>query len=138
MQTAIQAIYRDMEYAKSLIEKKAGKNAAAARHAATSGSEDIEDDDEEESWTFVTGEEDDSEVDTMLRKSTILAPGANSRTLGTRATLTSTPKDILWTTAGTAIAEPGPLTPLERDPSNASAGGLGPSSSAEKRASRER
>lgn len=41
---AIQRIYRDMAYAKDLIEAKASKN------AAVSESEDVED---EEEWTFV-------------------------------------------------------------------------------------
>ncbi|KAJ2990972.1 hypothetical protein NUW58_g2700 [Xylaria curta] len=47
---AIQSIYRDLEYAKSLVASKAGKN------AATSGSADEavgDDESEEESWTFV-------------------------------------------------------------------------------------
>ena len=48
MENAIQNIYRDLEYAKSLIKRKVGKNAQA----------DIEDDDEtEESWTFVGSDE---------------------------------------------------------------------------------
>ena len=63
MQTAIQYIYRDLEYAMSLVKAKAGKN--AARHG-------IDDDDEEhpeESWTFVG----DSDADPM-RQSVILSP----------------------------------------------------------------
>ena len=42
---AIQSIYRDLEYAKSLIKRKAGKNENA--------DDDDDDDEAEESWTFV-------------------------------------------------------------------------------------
>ncbi|KAG6188188.1 Sterol 3-beta-glucosyltransferase [Claviceps purpurea] len=51
--TAIQNIYRDLEYAKSLIKRKIGHN----------GQLDAEEDDEaEESWTFVGAEEPDPDV----------------------------------------------------------------------------
>ncbi|KAJ3498494.1 hypothetical protein NLG97_g1094 [Lecanicillium saksenae] len=51
---AIQSIYRDMEYAKSLIKRKAGKNEQA---------EPDEDDEEtEESWTFVGSDEPDPDM----------------------------------------------------------------------------
>lgn len=51
---AIQSIYRDMEYAKSLIKRKAGKNEQT---------EPDEDDEEtEESWTFVGGDEPDPDM----------------------------------------------------------------------------
>ncbi len=51
---AIQSIYRDLEYAKSLIKCKVGKNDGA----------DADDDDDviEESWTFVGGDEPDPEA----------------------------------------------------------------------------
>lgn len=48
--TAIQCIYRDLEYAKSLIKRRAGKN---------SQNEAVEDDETEESWTFVGRDEPD-------------------------------------------------------------------------------
>lgn len=50
---AIQCIYRDLEYAKSLIKRKAGKNA----HADTG-----EDEETEESWTFVGSDEPDPDA----------------------------------------------------------------------------
>ena len=53
MQTAIQAIYRDMDYAKSLIKKRGGKMEA------------MEEDESEESWTFVGSDEPDPDVHTM-------------------------------------------------------------------------
>lgn len=61
-----------MDYAKSLIDKKAGNNAAAAERA-TSGSDDIEDDAEEESWTFVgEADDEDSSMEAALRQSQFL------------------------------------------------------------------
>ncbi|KAK7757541.1 Sterol 3-beta-glucosyltransferase [Diatrype stigma] len=62
--TAIQSIYRDLEYAKSLIKSKAGKNAAQANAASAIGGDlgntadgnlSVHSEDEEESWTFVGG-----------------------------------------------------------------------------------
>ena len=50
---AIQSIYRDLEYAKSLIKRKAGKNENA---------DDDDDDEAEESWTFVGGDEPDPDM----------------------------------------------------------------------------
>lgn len=54
MELAIQCIYRDMEYATSLIKRKAGKNEQP----------DAEEDEEEteESWTFVGGDEPDPDM----------------------------------------------------------------------------
>ncbi|KAI1082540.1 glycosyltransferase family 1 protein [Whalleya microplaca] len=71
---AIQCIYRDMEYAKSLIKSKAGKNAAAATATTTTGPDgavpdDVDVDvfdDEEESWTFVGTAGGDADLDTDL------------------------------------------------------------------------
>ncbi|OAA73722.1 UDP-glucose:sterol glycosyltransferase [Cordyceps fumosorosea ARSEF 2679] len=51
---AIQSIYRDMEYAKSLIKRKAGKNEQPEA--------DEDDDETEESWTFVGGDEPDPDM----------------------------------------------------------------------------
>ncbi|KAK5993084.1 Sterol 3-beta-glucosyltransferase [Cladobotryum mycophilum] len=48
--TAIQSIYRDMEYAKTLIKHKSGQL------------EPEEDDDTEESWTFIRGDEPDPDM----------------------------------------------------------------------------
>lgn len=59
--TAINSIYRDMEYAKSLIKAKAGKNAAAAGT----------DDDEPEEWTFV-----DEDIDPMRQSQILQSPTA--------------------------------------------------------------
>ncbi|KAI1826364.1 glycosyltransferase family 1 protein [Xylaria intraflava] len=84
--TAIQAIYRDLEYAKSLVLSKVGKN------AATAGSPDgtVDDDEsEEESWTFVGGDE--ADLDPAAMKNTLAemeahidasSPSIGSRLLG--------------------------------------------------------
>ncbi|KAL2017215.1 hypothetical protein VTK56DRAFT_2422 [Thermocarpiscus australiensis] len=65
VETAVQCIYRDLDYATSLIRSKAGKNqtrreAAAVIMADGAAAEvpdlDDDDDDEEESWTFVGGD----------------------------------------------------------------------------------
>ncbi|KFH45681.1 Sterol 3-beta-glucosyltransferase-like protein [Hapsidospora chrysogenum ATCC 11550] len=53
---AIQSIYRDLEYATSLIKRKAGKNAEP-----TSGQYDADEEDDEESWTFIGKDEPDPE-----------------------------------------------------------------------------
>ncbi|KAI1123996.1 glycosyltransferase family 1 protein [Nemania abortiva] len=64
--TAIQSIYRDLEYAKSLVASKAGKNAATA----SSPDEPVGgDESEEESWTFVGGDEIDPEL--VVKKSVL-------------------------------------------------------------------
>lgn len=54
MATAIQCIYRDMEYAKSLIKRKTGRN----------GNQDEDEEGDEESWTFVGGDEPDPDMTT--------------------------------------------------------------------------
>lgn len=76
--TAIQCIYRDMEYAKSLVMKKAGKNAAAA---AATDSEDY-DDVEEESWTFV-GDGDAS--DELAAEAAVAGVAGGGMTMGSKA-----------------------------------------------------
>lgn len=84
MDTAIQCIYRDLEYAKSLIKSKAGKNAAAT----SSPDGTIADDSEEESWTFVDGDNIDPEL--VVKKSALSQMeadanrGAMSQALGSR------------------------------------------------------
>lgn len=123
--TAIQCIYRDMEYAKSLIERKAGRNAAAAERAATSGSDDMDDDAEEESWTFIgddTGpDENDLDIDGVMRRSQFLmpvgspdGPSARNKSLGSKA-LAGGGNPLLIPGANPAIipmAQRSPLSPL--------------------------
>ncbi|KAI0969049.1 glycosyltransferase family 1 protein [Xylaria arbuscula] len=75
--TAIQSMYRDLEYAKSLIASKAGKN------AATAGSPDETvggDESEEESWTFVGGDEIDPDL--VVKKSVLAEMEANINASG--------------------------------------------------------
>ncbi|KAF5001173.1 hypothetical protein FGRMN_1197 [Fusarium graminum] len=66
---AIQCIYRDLEYAKSLIKRKTGKN---AQHDAA------EDDDTEESWTFVGRDEHDPDAVTKKLSEGLVGLGASS------------------------------------------------------------
>ncbi|KAJ0114469.1 hypothetical protein J7T55_010859 [Diaporthe amygdali] len=118
--TAIQCIYRDMEYAKSLIERKAGRNAAAAERAATSGSDDLDDDAEEESWTFIgddTGPDDnDLDIDGVMRRSQFLVPlspegpPAKHKSLGSKALMSGNP--LLMTAGNTAIIPTSQRSPL--------------------------
>ncbi|CAJ2508487.1 Uu.00g135130.m01.CDS01 [Anthostomella pinea] len=78
---AIQSIYRDLEYATSLVKSKAGKNAITAGKSDGSAADD---ESEEESWTFVGGDEVDpelvvkksalSEMEARLTGSTVLGP----------------------------------------------------------------
>ncbi|KAI9702164.1 MAG: Sterol 3-beta-glucosyltransferase [Bogoriella megaspora] len=73
--TAIQAIYRDMEYAKSLIKK---------RQARTTGAAEELDDDIEESWTFI-GEESDPELTRRITEwEPMASKGLHSRHSGHR------------------------------------------------------
>ncbi|KAK2035664.1 glycosyltransferase family 28 domain-containing protein [Colletotrichum zoysiae] len=55
VENAIQCIYRDMEYATSLIKRKAGKHAQA---------EEDDEEEAEESWTFVGSDEPDPDMTT--------------------------------------------------------------------------
>jgi len=73
---AIQSIYRDLEYAKSLIKRKDGKTVDDAFE------------DSEESWTFI-GDENDPEVmrrwENMAQSTTLVAKNtAESDTSGVR------------------------------------------------------
>ncbi|EHK21127.1 glycosyltransferase family 1 protein [Trichoderma virens Gv29-8] len=72
VETAIQSIYRDMEYAKSLIKHTDG-------HLETE-----EDEDTEESWTFVRGDEPDPDVITTKLSEGLdgVALGNNSKASG--------------------------------------------------------
>ncbi|KAI1385160.1 glycosyltransferase family 1 protein [Hypoxylon trugodes] len=101
--TAIQCIYRDLEYAKSLIKSKAGKNAATA----SSPDGTIADESEEESWTFVGGDEVDPEL--VVKKSALSQMEASingatgqgslgSRFLGRAGTSSSMAKSTSTTT----------------------------------------
>lgn len=122
--TAIQCIYRDMEYAKSLIERKAGRNAAAAERATTSGSDDLDDDAEEESWTFIgddTGpDENDLDIDGVMRRSQFLVPlaspdgpSARNKSLGSKALMSGNIPSLI-SAANPAIlpvAQRSPLSP---------------------------
>lgn len=64
VETAIQCIYRDLEYARSLIKRRPGEEPPK---------EDDEDEAEEESWTFVGRDEPDPEV--LTRRLSDLWPG---------------------------------------------------------------
>lgn len=77
--TAIQAIYRDLEYAKSLIKAK------RPDHSAHPGSVDpTDEEDEEEAWTFIGGP--DGEVDPeLVVKKTALAEAEVMANMGTRS-----------------------------------------------------
>ncbi|KAF4466024.1 sterol 3beta-glucosyltransferase [Fusarium albosuccineum] len=83
VESAIQCIYRDLEYARSLIKRKAGKNAQP-----DSG----EDDDTEESWTFVGRDEPDPDVVTKKLSEGLMGldTGTGSeRSLGSQAMASS-------------------------------------------------
>lgn len=72
---AIQCIYRDLEYAKSLVKAKAGKNATRT------------DDDEEteESWTFVGDDMDAMQQSVILSPEDAKSPShAGVKPLGTK------------------------------------------------------
>jgi sterol 3beta-glucosyltransferase len=106
VETAVQCIYRDLEYATNLIKSKAGKYqtrreaaaAAATAGTATDGSgsteavADLLDDDEEESWTFVGGDAetiDDLSAEGIMKRTlpdlrSAGSPGLRGRALGSR------------------------------------------------------
>ncbi|KAI5460333.1 hypothetical protein BGZ63DRAFT_357459 [Mariannaea sp. PMI_226] len=70
--TAIKCIYRDLEYAKSLIKRKAGKNEQE---------DPVEDDDTEESWTFVGRDEPDPDQVTKKLSDGLVGPGTLNENL---------------------------------------------------------
>lgn len=77
MQTAINAIYRDLDYARSLIKARADLNAGATAAGASGGATGGggEDDDEleiEETWTFI-GDDADGDL-----KRALMEAGANN------------------------------------------------------------
>ncbi|KAF3013071.1 Sterol 3-beta-glucosyltransferase [Neopestalotiopsis sp. 37M] len=69
--TAIQAIYRDLEYARSLVVAKAGKHQASKQGKEATSDSASEDEEEEESWTFV-GNDDDFETELIASKSALV------------------------------------------------------------------
>ena len=94
---AIQCIYRDLEYATSLIKAKAGKNASRRDTVGVAGVDADDDDEEEESWTFVGGGDvdvDDFDPESAMRRAVsemesvdraaIKGKGVGRRSLGSR------------------------------------------------------
>ncbi|KAF7548696.1 hypothetical protein G7Z17_g6868 [Cylindrodendrum hubeiense] len=75
---AIQCIYRDLEYATSLIKRKTGKNGQ---------SEAVEDEEAEESWTFVGRDEPDP--DHVTKKLSDGLTGRKEKALGSQVLETS-------------------------------------------------
>lgn len=71
MDLAIQCIYRDLEYATSLIKRKAGKN------AQPDGDED--EDETEESWTFVGTDEPDPDMVTKKLSEGLVLDGLDTK-----------------------------------------------------------
>nr|C4B4E5.1 RecName: Full=Sterol 3-beta-glucosyltransferase; AltName: Full=Autophagy-related protein 26 [Colletotrichum lagenaria]BAH60889.1 autophagy-related protein 26 [Colletotrichum lagenaria] len=75
--SAIQCIYRDMEYAKSLIKRKAGKNIQVEP--------DEDEESAEESWTFIGNDEPDPDMTTKKLSEMPTLPGSSdTKPLGTR------------------------------------------------------
>lgn len=77
MDTAIQCIYRDLEYARSIIKRRGEKS---ADNAGDYGDDD-EPEEEEESWAFVGRDEPDPEVVTTKLSAGLGSPG---RALGSQ------------------------------------------------------
>lgn len=114
-----------MEYAKTCIEEKVYKNIAAADRATASGSEEI-DDDVEESWTFIgDGEDEELDIDPVLRRSVLFASAGDAgKALGTKATPSNT--GVLWTNTGTTL--PAVQQTVSNNSSGTSGSGSGPGS----------
>lgn len=81
MDTAIQCIYRDLEYAKSLIKPRTGKTVEGTDGHPAVGVEDDEEENEE-SWTFVGGDEPDPEFLTRKLSETFAGLGAGAPIAG--------------------------------------------------------
>ncbi|KAK6067998.1 udp-glucose:sterol glycosyltransferase [Seiridium cupressi] len=99
--TAIQCIYRDLEYARSLVVAKAGKHQAAKQGQPVTSASLSDDEDEEESWTFIgTGHEFDPEL--VVKKSALAEAEQLAMGRGKGASLGS---KVLgsFTTSNTAI-----------------------------------
>ncbi|KAK1986067.1 glycosyltransferase family 28 domain-containing protein [Colletotrichum cereale] len=76
VENAIQCLYRDMEYATSLIKRKAGKHAHA---------EEDDDEEAEESWTFIGNDEPDPDMTTKKLSEMGGTPGLpEPKPLGTK------------------------------------------------------
>lgn len=90
---AIQSIYRDLEYAKSLIKRKVGKNEQENA---------VEDDDTEESWTFVGSDEPDPDHVTTKLSEGLAGPGGS---LGEKAAASEVLKDQVRIQARTELME---------------------------------
>jgi sterol 3beta-glucosyltransferase len=88
-----------MEYAKSLMKSKAGKNAsrrdsiAVAKSTGNLEAADVDDDVEEEAWTFVGGGEtdvsDDLDTESTLRRTMAELDGTTGRTAARKPALGS-------------------------------------------------
>lgn len=79
--TAIQCMYRDLEYATSLIKRKAGKNGQPDKG---------EDEEHEESWTFIGGDEPDPDVVTKKLSEGLPIQGSSEKSLGSQILKNST------------------------------------------------
>ncbi|KAF5025145.1 hypothetical protein F66182_2785 [Fusarium sp. NRRL 66182] len=78
---AIQGIYRDLEYAKSLIKRKTGKD-------AKSGADEY--DDSEESWTLIASDQPDPDAVTKKLSEGLTGPATGSeRSLGSQPAASS-------------------------------------------------
>ncbi|GKT82202.1 LOW QUALITY PROTEIN: UDP-glucose:sterol glycosyltransferase [Colletotrichum tofieldiae] len=76
VENAIQCLYRDMEYATSLVKRKAGKHAHA---------EEDDDEEAEESWTFIGNDEPDPDMTTRKLSEMGALPGLpEQKPLGNR------------------------------------------------------
>jgi sterol 3beta-glucosyltransferase len=101
--TAIQSMYRDLEYARSLVVAKAGKHQASKQGRHPTSSALSEDEDEEESWTFV-GTGDDFDPELIIKKSTLLE--AEQLAIG-RSKSTSLGSKVLGSFTPSSMAVPG-------------------------------
>lgn len=82
MDTAIQCIYRDLDYAKSLIKPRTGKTIEGTDGHPAVGIEEDEEEENEESWTFVGGDEPDPEFLTRKLSETFAGLGAGAPLAG--------------------------------------------------------
>lgn len=74
-------MYRDLEYATSLIKRKAGKNAQP---------DNGEDEEHEESWTFIGSDEPDPDIVTKKLSEGLPVQGTGEKTLGSQILKNST------------------------------------------------
>ncbi|CRK47380.1 hypothetical protein BN1723_007519 [Verticillium longisporum] len=110
VESAIQCIYRDMEYATSLVKRKGDKNRKGAQgqqaDARTGSDPDADADEEEESWTFIGGDEPDPDVVTQrLSAMHASASGGHVPGMGTlRADSKSLGSKVLGSSPGSQVA----------------------------------